>query len=676
MQQLFTRALDEEAKFMMGLIDFLERDENLRNAWIARDRTALLSHVQPLFKDIRTKYQVTHFYFIGLDKVSFLRVYNPERYGDIIRHLTLDRAVREGAPVHGIELGKFGTFTLRVVHPWYIDGKLAGYIELGREIEHITPRLKEIIDVELLFAINKSFLNRSRWEEGLKIMGRTGDWDQFSEIVVIDRTMDEIPPRLGEYMDLADGKDLLFNASTDDRKYHGGFVPLIDTSGRTVGKIAVMRDVTEEKTSLRTLSATLIGISAVIGIALFGLFYLYIGRIEGRLVGAREELTDEIEERKQVENALRESETRFRSVAQSANDAIVSSDSAGQVVFWNQAAQEMFGYTEDEIFGQPLTVLMSERYAGPHARAMELLVSNGETPAVGRTILVHGLRKDGSEFPLEFSLASWNAGEEVFFTGIIRDISERVLLQEQLQHAQKMQAVGTLASGVAHEFNNILMTIQGKTQLLSIGIEPGNPLARYLRDIEAGCQRAAELTAKMLSFAQLDVREKRPVHVNRAAERVKQILRQTLPSHSKLEFELQEGLPSVLAGAAQLDQVLLILGSNANEAMPRGGRIRFGACMVELDEAFRRTHPWAKNGRYVELVVEDTGAGMTPEVLERAFEPFFTTKGLSKGPGLGLSIAYSIVKNLGGGILAESQVGHGSRFWVYLPAIEEEQEQA
>ena len=306
-QKSFQIHLEKDKYLLSALTDFVMQDKNLKGAWLAKNRDALLRYGSPLFEDFRTKYRVTHFYFHNLDKVCFLRVHNPSRYGDYINRFTLDNAILKEKPAYGIELGPFGTFTLRFVHPWYIDGTLTGYIELGEEIEHITPELKEILNIELVFIINKSYLNRADWEEGMKMMGRVGDWDLLSNFVATDATLEEIPLELRKYVKTShvEHENLLFKVSKGGKKYYSGFVPLVDVGGREVGNIFVMKDVTENEASLKTLSKIIMLVCVVIGGVLLGSFNLYIGQIELRLTKAHNSLKDEIEKRGEIEKELR-----------------------------------------------------------------------------------------------------------------------------------------------------------------------------------------------------------------------------------------------------------------------------------------------------------------------------------------------------------------------------------
>jgi signal transduction histidine kinase/CheY-like chemotaxis protein/HPt (histidine-containing phosphotransfer) domain-containing protein len=305
-QKMFQAALDGDADLLNSLIDSVKQDRYLQEAFLAKDRESLLRHAQPLFEDIHSKYRIANFQFHDLQKNCFLRVQNPEHYGDHIDRFTLDTTVRTGEPAYGIELGSFGVFTLRAVHPWYIGGRHAGYIELGEEITHLTPKFKETLGAEVIFTINKSYLDQEKWVQGLKIIGRTGVWNEFPHFVIIDHTMDQIPPSLKELMRFTRlrSETDFFNVPTQDRQYRGGFIPLPDASGRSVGDIIVLHDVTDEQMYLRTLSTILISISVGIGIILFVFFCWRIGRIERRLVAAYNSLKAEISDRKRAEEAL------------------------------------------------------------------------------------------------------------------------------------------------------------------------------------------------------------------------------------------------------------------------------------------------------------------------------------------------------------------------------------
>jgi signal transduction histidine kinase len=306
-QLLFDRQLNEDASAMSGLLDFIKEDGDLQNAWLEKDRDKLLKLSTPVFEGIHSKYRVTHFYFLGLDRTCFLRVHNPAKYGDYIGRFTLDSAVNQKQPVWGIELGTFGTFTLRVVHPWRINGQLVGYIELGEEIEHILPVLKDVFKVELCVVIDKQYVTRSGWEEGMRTMGRSNtDWNLLPRDVVVDSTFAKLSDKSLQNIKniYAKKNKSLFDTAIEDRDYKGEFVPLIDAGKHHVGDLVVMRDITEARAVLKTFSIALSAVCVIVGIILYMLFYVYIRAIESRLTEVYTNLHSQIEKRRQTEKEL------------------------------------------------------------------------------------------------------------------------------------------------------------------------------------------------------------------------------------------------------------------------------------------------------------------------------------------------------------------------------------
>jgi hypothetical protein len=225
----------------------------------------------------------------------------------------MTEAIQQAKPVYGIELGKFGIFTLRVVHPWHIDGKLAGYIELGEEIGHITPSMKETLGAELRFVIKKSYLNRTQWEEGLRTMGKSGDWNLMPDYVVIDSTLTQISSELARNITLphTKHKDLIFESSRGNCKYYNGFVQLFDASGQEVGDIVVTKEVTKDKAAIKQLTVILIVICIPVCIGLLAIIKSYIRLIENKLTITYSDLQNAIEKRKLAEEELRQSYSKI-----------------------------------------------------------------------------------------------------------------------------------------------------------------------------------------------------------------------------------------------------------------------------------------------------------------------------------------------------------------------------
>lgn len=270
--------LAEDAAMLSAFQHFISANERLQAAWLSKNRNDLFRQASAIFERIHSSNRVTHFYFVDLDQVCFLRVHNPTRFGDTIHRDTMNEAARSGKTTSGIELGKFGHFTLRVVQPWMIDGELVGYIELGEEIEHITPKLSEVLGVEVVFAIEKQYLDRPQWEEGLALKGLAGDWNQLSNFVVIDKTIGNVPPELAALIDSGrrDDTRISFTEPSTESTYCGGVVPLIDAGKRQVGSLVIMKNVTRQIEKLQMVAGTLLVIGFVVSGALFAVCCVYV----------------------------------------------------------------------------------------------------------------------------------------------------------------------------------------------------------------------------------------------------------------------------------------------------------------------------------------------------------------------------------------------------------------
>ncbi len=305
-QNSFTSEVSSDTDTISALIDPIVADESLQHAFLVRDRQGLLDNVRMLFEENRAKYRITHFYFHDIDRVNFLRVHNPSMYGDLINRFTALGAERTQKQYHGIELGPLGTFTLRVVRPWKVDGELIGYIELGEEIKHITPKLKQATGSDLIFVINKQYLNRDKWQEGNEMLGKNGNWDQFVDFVAIDSTITTIPETIQEYLTSSHSQhaDRLVKMKLEGKNYLGKFLPLIDAGDCDVGDIVIISNITEAKANYIKLLSMIVGVFLVVGSLLTILFNRFLKQIEHRLKAANNDLQDKIEEQGRTEQNL------------------------------------------------------------------------------------------------------------------------------------------------------------------------------------------------------------------------------------------------------------------------------------------------------------------------------------------------------------------------------------
>ncbi len=296
---LYRNEINLDAETYSGLLYFLVRDPDLINSWIQRDRRSLLDASGKIFRDLSENYKLTHLYFLDIDRVCFLRVHNPPAFGDKIERFTLLRSKATGELSYGLELGPYGTFTLRVIKPWIINNRLSGYIELGEEIHHITPRIKKLLNVDMVLLISKAYLNRGMWEEGNRLMAKPYTWDDLPDHVIIDSTYDKIPQsiisRHADFSLLHDGTrdrdQLRLEFSHDQKKYQGGTILLNDASGNTVGTLLIVTDITMVEKQLQGIGNGILIICIILCGLLILFFYYYLNKIEKIILYTQTELS-------------------------------------------------------------------------------------------------------------------------------------------------------------------------------------------------------------------------------------------------------------------------------------------------------------------------------------------------------------------------------------------------
>jgi PAS domain S-box-containing protein len=390
----------------------------------------------------------------------------------------------------------------------------------------------------------------------------------------------------------------------------------------------------------------------------------------------------DITARKGAEAALAESEHRFRTVLEASPNPIVGVDSAARIIFVNPQAEETFGYTRDELVGQPVELLLPVRVAERHVEHRNSFIAHPVARPMGIGLDLAGRRKDGGEFPVEISLSPVETtdGLQVFATVV--DITARKAAETQLVQAQKLESIGRLAGGIAHDFNNMLFAILGYAELLSQDLAPDRQanldvdIARTsVAGISHAAERAAALTQQLLAFSRQQVVSPKVLDINTAVKSVEPMLRRLIGENLRLNVKLDSVSGRLRADPGQLDQILVNLVVNARDAMPEGGTITIETGTVEFDEPYAVEHFEVTRGPYVMLAVSDTGQGMDQETRRHVFEPFFTTKEVGKGTGLGLATIYGIVRQAGGHIWLYSEPGRGTTFKLYFPRVDAETSQ-
>jgi PAS domain S-box-containing protein len=383
-----------------------------------------------------------------------------------------------------------------------------------------------------------------------------------------------------------------------------------------------------------------------------------------------------------------------RGLLEAAPDAIVGVTRDGTITLINAQAERLFGYQRDELLGQPVEILVPERLRDQHPRQRERYFADPLPRPMGAGMALAAVRKDGTEFPAEISLSSLETDQGVIVSAAIRDVTERLEAQAErerlaaqaerdaaerrLQHTRRLESLGQLAGGVAHDFNNILAVIANYTELLIDSFDTtaltADDLAAARADliqISRAAERATRLTKQLLAFGRRDITQTQILSLNHVIGDVEQMLRRTLGEHIHLITQLDGDLWPVNVDPGHMEQILVNLAVNARDAMPSGGTLSIDTSNTHLEQTDVEGTSLTP-GRYVRMRLSDTGAGMPAEVLERAFEPFFTTKPQGAGTGLGLATVYGIATATGGYVRLYSEPGIGTTVTILLPAVDAE----
>jgi two-component system, cell cycle sensor histidine kinase and response regulator CckA len=374
-------------------------------------------------------------------------------------------------------------------------------------------------------------------------------------------------------------------------------------------------------------------------------------------------------DRTRNEQALRRSEIRYRSLVQTAVYGIYRSSLEGKFLDVNPALIGMLGYNS----AQEVLALDSQKDVFSEPREYARLVEEFRRTGRMDGFEAHWRRKNGAIITVRISGRAVAGGDEPsnVLEAIAEDITERRVLEDQFRQSQKMEAVGRLAGGIAHDFNNLLTVISGYTEVLLYHLSLGHPLHSKAEAIQQASDRATTLTRQLLAFSRKQLLELKVIDVNAIVTDMERLLCPLIGEDIELTTSLTPNIGCTRADAGQLEQVIMNLVVNAKDAMPGGGKISIHTASVTLDDSYRPENTFIKHGPYVMISVSDTGQGMDRETQARIFEPFFTTKEKSKGTGLGLSTVYGIIKQSGGYVFVQSELGRGTVFTIYFPRVDE-----
>jgi len=394
-------------------------------------------------------------------------------------------------------------------------------------------------------------------------------------------------------------------------------------------------------------------------------------------------VTRDITERMRREQELARSEDRLRATVEAALDCIIAMDSGGRIREFNPAAEACFGYRRSEVLGRPLAeLIVPPHLRRAHQLGIERYLQSGETRMLGKRVELTAMRADGSEFPVELAIAEAQGVDGTVFVGYLRDITlqrdaerARTELEAQLRQSQKMEAIGHLAGGVAHDFNNILAGIMGYLGMAEdLASGSDERLLKYLQRARHSGERAAELIQQMLTFSRGQRGHAQVLAPAALVEDGLRLVRAAMPASLVMVVDLDEAAPAVRSDPVQLEQVLMNLCINARDAMAGHGTLEVRLRSMEATGTVCTSCQRVAEGRYVELSVCDSGPGVPAALLPRMFEPFFTTKPQGQGSGMGLATVHGIVHEHGGHLRVENRPGGGAVFRVLMPAVEPRRE--
>ncbi|GLY99631.1 PAS domain S-box protein [Actinoplanes sp. NBRC 103695] len=381
---------------------------------------------------------------------------------------------------------------------------------------------------------------------------------------------------------------------------------------------------------------------------------------------------------KDVEGEQR-AEARFRALLEAATVAIVGVNESGRILMVNAEAERLFGHTRDELRDQPVEILVPHALRHAHEGLRGTFLREPKTRPMGAGMRLQAQRKDGSQFPVEVSLAAIDTDDGLLVAAAVRDLTqqvERERLEKQLQQSHQLESLGQLAGGVAHDINNLMAIIGGQAEFIRQEAETGTPtdltevlaeIAAQAQKIQGAVERTTDLTRQLLSVGRRELLNTQVLKVNEAVQGAATLLERTLGEHIAIDLRLADGAWPIMADPGQVEQMVINAAVNARDAMLAGGRLTLQTANMVLDGA--EAEPLnLRPGRYVRLRMTDTGVGMPSETAAKAFEPFFTTKPPGEGTGLGLSTIYGIVVRHQGHVRLSSEIGHGTTLTILLPA--------
>ncbi|WP_429884689.1 ATP-binding protein [Geoalkalibacter halelectricus] len=688
-QTLSLELRNERAVQMSLALELLARDPHLQHVMDSGDRERLNEYTRPLFEEVLEPNGISHLYFHLPDLSVFLRSHKPDFYGDPIGRLTLRQAAEEDRLSSGVELGPLGTFTHRVVLPWHAAGELIGFIEAGEDVDLFMGRLRESLGIEYVVAVEKRFLNRDLWEQGMALRGRTADWERFDDHVILDQSPARLPEGFAAALDLDHAEHLhqAFEMTLNGRTLRGRLLPLRDAAGVDIGDVLLLLDVTDkiELFNRSMILGTLLTLS--LGGVLFGFSYVMLGRTARQLQQAQDRLMREFEatrqandlleeemaERQRMEAALREARDdleervlrrtgelqqalhearqareRIDAILRSVGDGLLVVAESGEVLLVNEAARALLNLEEVVVAGRPVEDLLHAQGLPPRLR-QALSAESRE-----QVFDVEMLDAQGARRIIEARASTIHGQDEQERDGLL--ILCRDVTQARMIDRMKSEFIST----VAHEFRTPLATVLGFSELL-LSRDDFTPEQRreFLTYIFEKADALAAIVDDLLDLSRIE--SGREIELCKEPSAPDQlflpVIRDFRLQHPDAEFEvaLAPSAADLLVDRRKSAQVMENLLSNAVKYSPGKRRVKISGYA---------------EGAYYQVLVRDWGMGMTPEQQARVFEKFYRADSSNvavSGTGLGMSIVKHIVEAHGGRVWLESAPGEGTSVYFTLP---------
>jgi PAS domain S-box-containing protein len=644
--------VEEETHDLIEEVNWLSLNEELMAALKAQDAEQLMNHSQSTYKQLSSTHHITHLYFQSPERVNILRMHDPGESGDVIDRFTTIEAERTKRISSGVELGVMGTFTLRVVKPVYEDGKLIGYIEFGKEIEDILKKVAEESNADLAFFIYKEELNRDNWESGMKMLGRNSNWDRYPNQAMIYGTM-----HLSSNFDAVvtnqelDKDHLVYEVEDDGRIWHSLVIPLFDASGRNVGYMCIMQDITEEKEAfLNILAWIVIGSCLIFGLLVF-FYYVILKKTD-----------DQILDR---ENDLRESEDKFRKIFEGGCEGIYVADIATKKFkYVNPALCQMFGYDEAEL-KQICTNSICQHDDFQYHNS-DFSSQNADQKHVSSNIPC--VKKDGTIIYVDGSVSTIIINEVNYVLVFLTDVTTRkkasdTMLEAKLAEDESNRVKNEFLANMSHELRTPLNSIIGFSDLLidGIGGTLNDKQKSYANYILISGNHLLELINDVLDFSKVEAGKMElhyeDVDVSSIFSEVQGVIGSLAAENNvSLKYSVGKDVSFVHMDKVKFKQILLNLVNNSIKYTNEGGIVSFDAIVVDGS---------------LQVSVVDNGIGIAENDMEKLFQPFIQLDSSStkryKGTGLGLSLVKKFVDFHGGSIWVESKIGEGSTFSFSIP---------